>query len=682
MKPWGIISLSLIVLLAACNPAEHPAAPEVVTASSVPYETVVSGSTPTPSPTSTSEPTALHTSSPALTPLPTPTIAVVSGYWIQNTTREGLCTDSPRFIEFGAWQGNFIAGSGATVCSTRAIVPRVECGCGGDCPRKLLSWHTINVPNVTHISSGAYVPLESDREQWNCYSLPGFAGSNGLCVLNIEERWQCFTLADGLPFDDIRAYGIVQETGVEWFMSRDSIASRGLQHDQFYSIPTLLDDPGVRLTWLAVPRSANESVWIGTNGRGLLRIRPETQQITRYTTADGLPDDEIRDVQACGFNCVWVATPQGIGRWNGYWTTYTTHDGLPSDDVYGISFSPGENSNSDVWAATAAGPAFFAHRRNRWQAIPDWPVGVEVTGVMGKWFSTRGHGLMRFINAPVIHGISEIFTTDDGLPDNHITSLAVTDGGVLVGTPRGAVEWDGVAWWPVTAEPVNDVSSTMIGTEYGLWVWNGDEWKRVSDERVTHVTANGWYATGSQVCQWLARESHCPPTDDGQALAEAQDLYSAPGWDTVTVVGDDTRLWQYDAQACEGGCFVPGDYGGYMDTCDPILPARINEFLSLDDRWLMATDEGVYDNWAGGNWGLAGGWPLAVRDVKLGEQTIWIATNQGAFYVHQARYTGEIWSYISGLPDRDLSAILPLPDGSVWIGTMTTGLIHFEPEQR
>lgn len=69
---------------------------------------------------------------------------------------------------------------------------------------------------------------------------------------------------------------------------------------------------------------------------------------------------------------------------------------------------------------------------------------------------------------------------------------------------------------------------------------------------------------------------------------------------------------------------------------------------------------------------------MAVRAVSLEGRIVWLATDQGAYYTDPgSRPYG--WSYVPDLPDRDLSVILPLPDGSAWIGTMSAGLIHFEP---
>jgi ligand-binding sensor domain-containing protein len=58
--------------------------------------------------------------------------------------------------------------------------------------------------------------------------------------------------------------------------------------------------------------------------------------------------------------------------------------------------------------------------------------------------------------------------------------------------------------------------------------------------------------------------------------------------------------------------------------------------------------------------------------------TLWIATNQGAFYRQEMDMHGQNWTYVAGLPSRDVTTVLPMPDGSVWLGTANAGLVYFK----
>jgi hypothetical protein len=613
-----------------------------------------------------------------------PTPRPIEGYWIQNTTREGLCSDHPRFIGYDYPLNRIYVGDGGTtICYFDYFDlerwPR-------EYPSPMFSlphWVSESIPVLRRVTGVAGLPPPIPA----AYDMPSFVGDGGQCVPWMEDyedeiEWRCFTSADGLPFDDVRGYGVVQESNVEWFMSDDSVASRGLSPEElFYAIPELVGAADARPTWLYTPYFEDQDVWVGTNGYGVLRIEPDERQVTRYTTADGLPDDVIRDVQAYDDTC-WVATAGGVGYWDGAsWTAYTTADGLPGDDVRGV-----DHYRDTTWVATAAGPALLLRETNRWQTPPNFPTGVEVNGVLKGVFSTRGQGLVTFFHGPVALGQTTWFTAAHGLLDDHITALAATESGILVGTPRGAVEGNGEVWTPITAAAVNDAGRTALATDAGLWLRNGGEWTQVTSERVIHVAEDGWYATPDRVCRWKEDRPVCPATTAGGNVAGTQVLTFLPQTNELLAIDENARHWLYDARACPSGCFVEST--PLNNLAEFIPPHHINDLAVQDDLWRYATERGIYAApLEGGDypfigWGdhvLSNEWPIAVRDTSRNPDTdtVWIATNQGAFYSNQA----ERWTYVGGIPVRDLTAVLAMPDGSAWIGTADVGLIYFEPNR-
>jgi ligand-binding sensor domain-containing protein len=173
-----------------------------------------------------------------------------------------------------------------------------------------------------------------------------------------------------------------------------------------YRLPDIVGDSQARPTWIAASGGLYGpplEIWVGTNGYGVVVVQPETGNIKRYTTADGLPSNMIRDVEAedcekgCDFRDIWIATDAGVGHWDDTrWTAYTVADGLPSNDVRGVA--PG--GRNVVWAATARGAAYFDGQT--WQAFTraNGPPVEDLQGVIGgrdsAWFSTLGQGLVIF----------------------------------------------------------------------------------------------------------------------------------------------------------------------------------------------------------------------------------------------------------------------------------------------
>ena len=60
----------------------------------------------------------------------------------------------------------------------------------------------------------------------------------------------------------------------------------------------------------------------------------EQLPIKVYTSADGLPSDHVNQIVVDSHGYVWIATTEGLARFDGYqFTTYRVDQGLPSLDV-------------------------------------------------------------------------------------------------------------------------------------------------------------------------------------------------------------------------------------------------------------------------------------------------------------------------------------------------------------
>ncbi len=340
--------------------------------------------TSTPSPTATSQ----LVETPQLTPtrIPSRTIhtpisaSQMRGEWRRITTADGLCTNWPVFV--GVW---YIGTDSTTLCYSTKPVDET-------------TWPTRTVPLGTRVTAVDKFPPGGGEM---------YATDAGVCWYDGVD-WRCRTPAEGYPYRDIRRIDHI--SAEEVLMLADAIAYQG----QTYNIPEIVGMGAARPTWIAASEKPERNpdsgewrpipeIWVGTNGYGIVLIQPKTGEFTRYTTADGLPDDVIRDIEiGAGLRDylerrVWVATSSGIGRWDGEgWTAFTTADGLPSNDIRGIA------AYQDVlWAATAGGAAYYDGQS--WQAfthengLPEGELNGVKFGADGIWFSTRGSGLLVFV---------------------------------------------------------------------------------------------------------------------------------------------------------------------------------------------------------------------------------------------------------------------------------------------
>ena len=76
-------------------------------------------------------------------------------------------------------------------------------------------------------------------------------------------------------------------------------------------------------------------VWIGTGQTGLSVYDPRTNRIQTYTTADGLPANDVAGILEDNNGLLWISTANGLSRFDQATRTfinYTTGDGLAGND--------------------------------------------------------------------------------------------------------------------------------------------------------------------------------------------------------------------------------------------------------------------------------------------------------------------------------------------------------------
>ncbi len=159
--------------------------------------------------------------------------------------------------------------------------------------------------------------------------------------------WTSIGLKDGLAHDSVRAIAQTSD-GALWFGTRLGVDR--LAAGRIVNFGEHLPSRLVRA--LAGDREGN--LWVGTEGGGLARLRGN--DVTTFTTADGLGADDVRTIHVDRRDTVWAGTyGGGLSRFDGArFHTLRTADGLPNDIVFAL-----HESDAGLWVGTDGGVALL-----------------------------------------------------------------------------------------------------------------------------------------------------------------------------------------------------------------------------------------------------------------------------------------------------------------------------------
>ena len=394
------------------------------------------------------------------------------------------------------------------------------------------------------------------------------------------------------------------------------------------------------------------ALWIGSVGAGLTRF--EDGQFTTYTVGDGLASDSITALAEDDNRRLWVGTESGINVWEAErWaapTKETPFKGRPISTFF-------KDSRGGLWLG-AAGAGIFQFRQGKFQRFTEPLVEnllmdahcllVDHAGRL--WLGAgddfllcregtewRRYRIPRHLSRPYVTALAES-------PDGAIWAGSVSEG--LFQFKQGKL-------LPVNASSGmldNFVESLLVDREGNLWVGTG---AGLSQLRRKNVSAFGpdegiGYGAVQGICEiipgtiWAAKPNDGLYRWDGRMFSRlSAGGPSRPDQRVNTVL-----------MARDGTCWVAAGQGLWHFTQPRVSPDEVEgPILAGHDLLSLIEDrEGI---WAGASDGI-----------------LWYVQNGSATAQTNFPQTSAI------------TALLPEPDGSIWVGTDGAGLYRFRGSVR
>jgi ligand-binding sensor domain-containing protein len=219
---------------------------------------------------------------------------------------------------------------------------------------------------------------------------------------------RCKTLGSMTP-EGIKHIVVDKENNV-WFGGKQGVAMRkGTQVTVFTAASGLADD---NVTAIAV--APDGGVWVGTgNGANLY----QGGSWKTFSTKDGLVSNTIQAITADQKGNVWFGTDKGISVYGGgKWTTYAMKNGMSWNDTKALACDP---RTGIIWAAVGEKDV-NSFDGSKWNVFMDIHAGITSIMVDSEgrvWFGS-GMGLVKFNGDEWISDAKQL-----GVPASHVNQM-------------------------------------------------------------------------------------------------------------------------------------------------------------------------------------------------------------------------------------------------------------------
>ncbi len=411
----------------------------------------------------------------------------------------------------------------------------------------------------------------------------------------------------------------------------------------------------------ALAEGPDQSLWIGTDGGGISRLRqglPAAGELITYTSAHGLVHDQVTTLLTSRDGSLWVGTRGGLSRFNeGHFVSFTRRDGLPHDVVRSLA----EDRAGGIWVGTDAGLARLHGDTVTGDtgdtgdtvtsidlpALGDLKISALSTDRQGNlWIGTMSGALLRLTLPPATNADRTIVRYQ--LSGRRILSLHQDRaGGLWIGTYGGGLSLlrDGVLSSYSRPDGLTSdvVWSLHEDREGSLWIGTeGGGLNRLKDTRFTPFTTRDGLPHRRVWAVFEDRDGTLWLGTDGAGLARVALDSEAPSKITT------------------------------FTTRDGLSNNIVNTVWQRRDGSLWIGTNGGLDQWRDGR--------IHSETARLGmavpvyvvfedrSENLWVGTDGNGLY----RISGDTvtaYDTTHGLPNDTVQALIEDRHGTLWIGT-------------
>ncbi|HOX86585.1 MAG TPA: two-component regulator propeller domain-containing protein [bacterium] len=193
-----------------------------------------------------------------------------------------------------------------------------------------------------------------------------------------------------------------------------------------------------------------EAIWCATNG-GLLRFDRQQSNFSVITNTEGLAGNDLVAVTVDQRNRVWVATAEGnlniLDPVSAEWIIKNDYRKVGIRDLLAFGDS--------IFVSLSIGVSLYDVSKSAdhtfWETKETWHVGeTNRTTIIGReiWLATENGIKRNSLDYPNLKdpAMWQLFTVQDGLPDNHCYFVKRIADQILSGTDKGLALFNGSRW--------------------------------------------------------------------------------------------------------------------------------------------------------------------------------------------------------------------------------------------